>query len=171
MALTANVERSREYNTRSAETYSALPITHELRTILLTCMDPRVDPADVLGIERGDAVVIRNAGGRVTPEFFRSLGILGVVAQKEGLPREIDLVVMHHTDCGLCRLTDPEYAELMGGYLGTSSDEVEGHHLADPAEAVRLDVAKLQANPLVPETLTITGAVLDLDTGLVSFQD
>lgn len=85
-----------------------LTLTPDLRAVVLACADHRVDPAQVLGLELGEAVVLRNPGGRVTPAFISELAVLATVAQLEGLETGFELIIVHHTDCGLTRLDGPE---------------------------------------------------------------
>ncbi len=107
--LTTLLDRNRNF----AEQFAAgdLKISPRMSTILLTCLDARVDPAHLFGLGLGDALVIRNAGGRVTPAVMRDLGILGVLAaavsQPETRAMRPELVVIHHTDCGMSRLANP----------------------------------------------------------------
>src|SRR5689334_17435314 len=79
-----------------------------LRAMLITCADHRVDPAHILGLALGDAVVIRNIGGRITPATLQMMGLLGMVTQAEGInmANGLNLVILHHTDCGITRLVD-----------------------------------------------------------------
>ena len=104
-------------------------------TILLTCLDARVDPAHIFGLALGDAYVIRNAGGRITPGVIQDLGVLGVLASN--MPgtsfRQLELVVIHHSDCGMSRLVNPAMQEQLAAKLGVSIDEVAGMAITDPA--------------------------------------
>ena len=99
--LTTLLDRNRSF----AEQFAAgnLKISPRMSTILLTCLDARVDPAHLFGLGLGDALVIRNAGGRITPAVMGDLGILSVLAaaftQPGTSPRQPELVVIHHTDC------------------------------------------------------------------------
>ncbi len=160
-----------ERNRQSLDGFSPIPLQLNLPAIVLTCMDPRVHPADALGIGRGDAVVIRNAGGRVTPEFVRDIAILGVVARTESLEsgdnfdNEFELVIMQHTDCGITRLANPNFAGLAASYLEVEPEQLENEHLTDPFQAVVTDIKKLRSNPMIPDTLSISGVVFDVETG------
>src|SRR5689334_23652269 len=89
-------------NERYAEAeFGELPSLPSRGLVILTCMDHRLDPLAALGLEPGDAMVIRNAGGRVTPAFLRDLRILELVAAKRGGSLdELELVLMQHTQCG-----------------------------------------------------------------------
>ncbi len=105
-SFTTLLDRNRNF----AEQFKAgsLSIRPRMSTIILTCVDSRVDPAHIFGLGLGDAVVMRNAGGRITPEVMRDLAILGVLAANMSGPSTMqpELIVMHHTDCGMCRLAN-----------------------------------------------------------------
>lgn len=134
-----------------------------LMAVVLACADHRVDPAHVLGIDLGDAVVLRNAGGRVTPDALTNLTVLATVAAVEELPAGFEVIVMHHTDCGLSRLGGPRHAGLLAGYFGVPEEEVPD--VLDPQASVRFDVDRLRA--LLPETVKVSGLVHDIATGKV----
>jgi carbonic anhydrase len=140
-------------------------LTPNLKALVLTCADHRVDPAHVLGLDLGEAVVLRNPGGRVTPAFIQSLAVLGAVAAADGLEPGFELIVMHHTDCGITRLETPDHAAMMGSYFGVDGDAVPGKHLRDPREAVRVDLETLRSNPFIPRTLVASGIVYDVESG------
>jgi carbonic anhydrase len=114
-----------------------------------------------------EAIVIRNPGGRVTPDFLRSLAVLAVVAMTENLSAAYELILMQHTDCGLSHLSPETNADVLASFFGVTSDEVANKQLGDPREAVRRDVSLLRSNPLVPRTLVVSGLVYDVDTGRV----
>jgi carbonic anhydrase len=141
-------------------------ITPDLKALVLTCADHRVDPAHVLGLDLGEAVVLRNAGGRVTQAFIQNLAVLAVVAAVEGLEPGFELIVMHHTDCGITRLDTPDHTAVIAGYFGVVEEAVPDKHLSDPRLAVRADLETLRANPLIPATLVASGIVYDVDTGV-----
>lgn len=143
----------------------ALEISPRLRALVLTCGDHRVDPAHVLGVDLGEAVVLRNVGGRVTPAFIQNLAVLATVGAVEGLATGFELVVMHHTDCGTSRLGGPEYAPLLAGYFGISEADVAARHVTDPVASVRADIELLRSHPLLPRTLIVSGIVYDVDSG------
>ena len=145
---------------------SALP---NVRAIIITCADPRVDPAYILGIKPGDAVVIRNIGGRVTPGLLEQLGLLGQIGaatkQVPGGGGEFHLIVMHHTDCGMTRLADSP--KELAHYFQISESEVKQKAAGDPRAAIAVDVAALRAIPVLPSTWLLSGLVYDVATGLV----
>ena len=135
--------------------------------VILTCMDHRVDPLAALDLEVGDAMVLRNAGGRVTPAFLRDLEVLGRVAAKRGGDLgELELILMQHTSCGAGSLAedDPERA---AAYLGVPADRLEERSPTDPWAGVRADVEVLAADQSVPGSITVTGVVYDVDARTV----
>lgn len=155
-------------NTRRADSLSTVSrsLTPALRTIVLTCADHRVDPSHVLGLQPGDAIVLRNPGGRVTGDVLRSLLVLSTVAALEGIDAGFEILVMHHTDCGLARLDSPEHAQLVADYIGINENDVPKLAVADPWRAVNYDVQRLREVVRAPDT-TVTGLVYDLDSGTV----
>ena len=137
------------------------------QTIVLTCADPRVDPAAVLGFGIGEAVVIRNVAGRVTPATMRTLALLGAIARKEAGDPQGDwaLLVVHHTDCGITRILDQE--EALASEFGVTPDQLDTNELRDPRRTLAADVSRLQANPFLPRNLAIAGLLYDVQTGLL----
>lgn len=141
-------------------------LTPSLRTVVIACADHRADPAHILGLEPGEAVVLRNPGGRVTNDVLRSLLVLSTIAAVDDLGSGFEIVVVHHTDCGLRRLASPEHAPLIASYVGVSAEEVTDLALADPLTAVRRDVDRLRS--VVSPGTTVTGLVYDLESGGVN---
>ena len=144
----------------------ALP---NVKAIVIGCADMRVDPADILGIKPGEAVVMRNIGGRITPGLLEELGLLGRIGEVAGeIPGgggEFHLIVLHHTDCGSTRLVgDPA---MLAHYFQIPEKEVAAKSVADPRKAVAVDVAALRAIPALPASWLISGLVYDVATGLV----
>src|SRR5436190_10399332 len=151
------LERNARFAKASGEPAPALP---RLRTLVITCADQRVDPAQVLGLELGDALVIRNGGGRVTPAVLQNLAMLAAVGRIEKEPEGgFEIVLMQHTDCGVARLQGPEYEELLGAYFGIPPAELPSKSIADPRGGIRADIEALASNPLVPGSLSVTGLV------------
>ena len=140
-----------------------------LKAVIIGCADMRVDPAQVLGIKPGEAVVMRNIGGRVTPGLLEEFGLLGRIGEvAETIPGgggEFHLVVMHHTDCGMTRLAGD--AAALAHYFQISEGEVPQKSAGDPRAAVAVDVAALRAVPALPGQWLISGLVYDVATGLV----
>ena len=144
-----------------------LSLMPALRVAIVGCVDPRVDPAHVLGIELGEAAVIRNIGGRITPATLQAMGMLRAIPQAEGMTPEIgfNLIVLHHTDCGITRLQ--AYPAMLAAYFGIDTDELATKAIADPYAAVALDVAMLKTNPLLPRDWLVSGLVYDVATGRI----
>jgi carbonic anhydrase len=135
------------------------------RMIIVGCVDPRVDPAIVLGVRLGEAVVIRNIGGRITPATQRTLALLAVIARRGGTQPGAgwNLVVVHHTDCGISRLVD--HPEALAAELGTIPDALDRGSITDPRASLAVDLATLRANPALPPGLIVSGLLYDTDTG------
>jgi carbonic anhydrase len=128
------------------------------KVAVLACMDARLDPARVLGLEEGDAHVIRNAGGVVTEDALRSLAI----SQHELGTEEI--VLLHHTKCGMQTFTDDEFAEKLEREAGTRP-EWRAHAFADLEQDVRDSIETIRNSPFIPRTGSVRGFVYDVDTG------
>jgi carbonic anhydrase len=167
------LKRNREYAAQQSASGAPMPLLPEsllsVKAIIIGCADMRVDPAYVLGIKPGEAVVIRNIGGRVTPEVLEELGLLGRIGEvAEAIPAdggEFHLIVLHHTDCGSTRLAgDPS---LLAHYFRIPEKEVAAKSVPDPRKAVAVDVAALRAIPALPDEWLISGLVYDVSTGLV----
>ena len=165
-----NLDLMLQRNKESASPMPSLPQSLQtLKAVILGCADMRVDPAQVLGIKPGEAVVMRNIGGRVTPgllEEFGLLGRIGEVAQTiPGGGEEFHLIVLHHTDCGSTRLVgDPA---LLAHYFQIPEKDVEAKSVRNPRKSVAVDVAALRAIPALPGEWLISGLVYDVATGLV----
>jgi carbonic anhydrase len=140
-----------------------------VKAFIIGCADMRVDPAHVLGIKPGEAVVIRNIGGRITPGLLEQLGLLGRIGEvaKEipGGGGEFHLIVLQHTDCGITRLAgDPA---MLARYFQIQQAELNKKAVTNPREAVAVDVAALRAIPALPGDWLVSGLVYDVATGLV----
>jgi carbonic anhydrase len=144
----------------------ALP---HVKAIVIGCADMRVDPADILGIKPGEAVVFRNLAGRITPGLLEQLGLLGRIGEVAGtIPGgggEFHLIVLQHTDCGITRLVGNP--EMLGRYFEIPEAELKGKAVGDPRAAVAADVASLRAIPGLPSEWFVSGLVYDVATGLV----
>jgi carbonic anhydrase len=140
-----------------------------VKAVIIGCADMRVDPSHVLGIKPGEAVVMRNIGGRITPGLLEQLGLLGRIGQVAGaIPGgggEFHVVVLHHTDCGITRLVND--IALLTRYFQIQEEELKTKAVSDPRAAVAVDVAALRAIPALPGAWLISGLVYDVTTGLV----
>lgn len=138
------------------------------KVMIIACVDPRCDPADIFGLKHGEAAVIRNVGGRINPPTLQALGLVRAVGKNIGV--EIgpgwNMIILHHTDCGItpCLQHAPE---LLAKNLGVSVDDLKNMAISDPYEAVAIDIAALKQNPQLPPGMMVTGLVYDVATGLV----
>jgi len=155
-----------ERNTRFAETAFApeLKMMPSTGTIVVGCVDPRVDPAFVLGLEQGEVAVIRNIGGRVSKALMETLAVLRVVAQANGREGARNLVLLHHTDCGIigCHHLAPD---VLARHLGVETAALDGLAIDDPYKSVAHDIDELKANEQLPDELVVSGLVYDVSTG------
>ena len=137
-----------------------------LKTMVIACADPRVDPAHVLGLANGEALIIRNLGGRYTPATLQTMAALRAVAQAEGgTPAGWNLIVLQHTDCGITRLADN--ADILAPMFGIEAADLATKAIGDPRCAVAVDVAAIKANPFLPAEFIVSGLVYDVHNGLV----
>jgi carbonic anhydrase len=137
------------------------------RAMIIGCVDQRVDPAHVLGLGLGEAIVIRNVGGRITPATLETMGMLARIAQVGGgAPAgEFHLIVLQHTHCGITRLDqDPD---MLASYFDIGKEGLLAKAITDPRAAVTVDVAALKAIPTLPANWLVSGLVYDVATGLV----
>lgn len=168
--LTPLLERNEQF----ARTYSpaalGLPV---VPVLVVTCLDHRVDPAIVLGLQLADAPVIRNAGGRVTDAVIDDIAYLSFLAEQlRGGEGEADtlfeVAVIHHTYCGTGFLADPSFRQRAAEATGLSEAELETSAVAEPHATVKADVERLLASPLLSAKVSVSGHVYDIATGLVT---
>lgn len=129
-----------------------LPMPPDRHVAVLTCMDARLDPAAFLGLEEGDAHVIRNAGGRAA-DALRSLVI------SEQLLGTTQIVVIHHTDCGMLTFSNDDLHTKLKQELGTDADHIDFLPFKDLEQSVRDDVAFLRKSPLIPQSIELSGFI------------
>ena len=156
-------------NQRFAATFQGadMPILPKLRTVLLSCVDARVDPAHVLGIELGEAVVIRNNGGRVTRPVIEEIATLAALVNimTEGREPGFHVILMQHTQCGAQRLADPDMQRRL---LDTLGIDVSEYAITDQASDLATDIDRLSAAPEVPDAVTVSAMLYDVATGTAS---
>ncbi|MBI2468194.1 MAG: carbonic anhydrase [Candidatus Rokubacteria bacterium] len=157
MSVTDELLRNNE---RYAKTFDkgGLPLPPARHVAVVACMDARLDVHELLGLQEGDAHVIRNAGGAVTEDAIRSLGI----SQRLLGTREI--ILIHHTDCGMLTFTDEEVKRQIQGETGIRPPfALEA--FPDLDADVRQSIARIKANPFVPRKDSVRGFIYDVKTG------
>jgi carbonic anhydrase len=139
-----------------------------LRLFVITCLDPRVDPAHFLGLELSDAIVVRNVGGRVTPEVINDIAFISQIAENV-LPDGpvFEVAVIHHTQCGSGALADDTFRRRYAQRIGAEESTLREHAILDPAATVTSDVERLRSAPAISPRITVSGHVYDVVTGLV----
>jgi carbonic anhydrase len=140
--------------------HAGLAAAPRLKVAIVTCMDARIDPGRVFGLEAGDAHVIRNAGGVVTDDVIRSLSI-----SQHHLGTD-EILVVQHTQCGLLTFTDEAFARDLE--LATGARPAwDGRAFADLEESVRDGVNRIRSDPFIPRTENVSGYVYEVETGRV----
>jgi carbonic anhydrase len=149
---------------RNAEAYAAsfdkgdLPLPPARKLAVLACMDARLNPYALLGLQEGDAHMIRNAGGVVTDDGIRSLAISQRLLGTE------EIVLIHHTDCGMRTLTDDAFKRSIQDETGIKP-EWAAEAFDDLDEDVRQSLARIRASPFIPRKESVRGFVYDVETG------
>jgi len=129
---------------------------------VLTCMDARIHPEAALGLEIGDAHMIRNGGGRASDDAIRSLVISTTLLGTQ------EFAVMHHTDCGMLTFTNDDLRKKLADERGVDASAVDFLPFPDLEQSVRDDVATIESSPLLPDGIEVTGWVYDVKTGKIS---
>lgn len=139
-----------------------------LRLFVVTCLDPRVDPAHVLGLGLSDAIVVRNVGGRVTQEVINDVAFIGQIAENVLADGPLfEVIVIHHTQCGAAALADDDFRSQYARRIGAEESSLREHAILDPATTVTSDVQRLRSASAIPSRVTVSGHVYDVVTGLV----
>jgi carbonic anhydrase len=171
--LDSMLRRNKDFAARQSAAGTLMPslprALPNVKAIVIGWADMRVDPAHVLGIKPGEAVVMRNIGGRITPGVLEELDLLGrigeVAGQTPGGGGEFHIIVLQHTDCGITRLVgDPA---MLGDYFQIQEGELRKKAVNDPRAAVTADVAALRAIRALPGEWLISGLVYNMASGLV----
>jgi len=151
---------------RNAERYAEgftkaeLPLPPARRVAIVACMDARLNPYGLLGLTEGDAHVIRNAGGVVTDDEIRSLSISQRLLGTE------EIMLIHHTDCGMLTFTDDEFRRRIQQETGIKP-EWAAEAFDDLEADVRQSIARIKASPFIPKKESIRGFIYDVRTGRI----
>ena len=135
-----------------------LPMPPGRKIAIVACMDARLNPYGLLGLQEGDAHVIRNAGGVITDDEIRSLSISQRLLGTE------EIVLIHHTDCGMLTFTDDEFKRSIQDELGIKP-EWAAEAFPDLDEDVRQSIARVNASPFIPKKDSVRGFVYEVETG------
>jgi carbonic anhydrase len=135
-----------------------LPSAPAKRIAIVACMDARLDPYEVLGLTIGDAHVIRNAGGVITDDEIRSLAISQHLLGTE------EIMLIHHTDCGMLKVSNDEFHQLLEDHSG---ERPQWHTMSfsDIEWSVRDSIERIKASPFIPRTDAVRGFIFDVHTG------
>lgn len=166
----ANLEPALERNRAFAAAggHEGAVVFPNLRLFVVTCLDPRVDPAHFLGLELSDAMVVRNVGGRVTPEVINDVAFIAKIG--EALVPDgplFEVAVIHHTQCGAGAFADDSFRRDYAQRIGADEAALREHAVLDPAATVTQDVERLRSASAVPPRVRVSGHVYDVATGLV----
>lgn len=164
----SNLDILKDRNRVFAETFAhgEMPPLPRLGTLILTCIDARVDPAHVLGLELGEAVVFRNNGGRVTPGFLDEVTALSaLVTRLSGAPEaSFEIVLVEHTKCGAQAFADPDFRAQLQARTGV---DVSASIVTDPETNLLEDVARLRDAPHLSGGITVAAMLYDVEQGVV----
>ncbi len=139
-----------------------------LRLFVITCLDPRVNPAHFLGLGLGDAMVVRNVGGRVTREVINDVAFIAQIAENMIPDRPLfEVAVIHHTQCGTGALADDTFRRRYAERIGVEESTLRDHAVLDPAATVARDVGRLRSARSISPRVTVSGHVYDVMSGLV----
>jgi carbonic anhydrase len=163
------LQRNRDFaDTDAKNRVPQIPFIPNRQLYVITCIDPRVDPADILGLELGDAIVARNVGGRVTASVLQDVAWISYLHEVKTPGAEwFEIAVIHHTDCGSGLFADDE---LRHGFAARGFDDLELARLPvlDPLATARADVAILLDYPDLSSEVRVSGYAYDLATGLLT---
>lgn len=164
------LDRNRAFAATGAkDKVPAIPFIPNLQAYVLTCIDPRVDPAGILGLELGDAIVARGIGGRVTDAVLADLAWVCHLHETKTPDADwFELAVVHHTDCGSALFADDELRRGFAARYGYDDAALSALAVLDPGETARADVATLLAAPQLAPQVSVSGYAYDIETGLLT---
>ena len=163
---TAALERNRAF--AAAGGHEGAVVFPNLRLFVITCLDPRTDPAHFLGLELSDAMVVRNVGGRVTPEVINDVAFISQISETVLLDGPLfEVAVIHHTQCGTGALADHDFRHRYAERIGADESTLLEHAVLDPAATVAGDVERLRSASAISPRIAVSGHVYDVVSGLV----
>lgn len=132
---------------------------------LITCMDSRIDPLAVMGMDAGDMKILRNAGARVTDDVLRTLVLATYLLDVNRI------IVMPHTDCRMAKSTETQVHETILERSGVDTRSLEFRTIDDPLRTLEADVQRIRSFPFIPDNVAVVGAMYDVETGLLRLYD
>jgi carbonic anhydrase len=160
----STIDQFLDANRQFAETFDRgdLPMPPARRAAVVVCMDARLHPARFLGLDLGDAHVIRNAGGRASDDAIRSL----IISSR--LLGTNEFAVVHHTDCGMLTFSNEDLRERLQAETGQNASGIDFLPFTDLEESVREDVRRIRESPFLDPDIPVRGFIYDVRTGLLS---
>ena len=165
--MTSLLERNEQF----AASYTPAPLgPPAAQLLILACLDHRADPAAILGLRLGDAIVIRNTGGRVTEAVIDDIAYLTYLAgqlfgEQAFAASGYEVAIIQHTQCGAGFLADPGFRRHAAAATGIPEATLEASAVDDPHTTVKADVQRLLASPLLHPAVRVSGHVYDIATG------
>jgi carbonic anhydrase len=169
-ASAANIDTALERNRAfaAAGDHQGAVVFPNLRLFVITCLDPRTDPAHFLGLGLSDAIVLRNVGGRVTPEVINDVAFISQITENV-LPDGplFEVAVIHHNQCGSGALVDDTFRRRYAERIAVDESSLREHAVLDPVETVSRDVELLRSASAISPRVSVSGHAYDVITGLV----
>lgn len=164
------LERNKAFaDTDAKSRVPEIPFIPNALSFVVTCVDPRTEPAAFLGAELGDAIVLRTIGGRVTPAVLRDIAYISYLLETKAPDGPwFELAVIHHTECGSTFLADEALRHDFAQRSGFDEDALAALPAVDPHQTVRTDVELLRSAPQISPKIKVSGHVYDVKTGLVT---
>jgi carbonic anhydrase len=132
---------------------------------IVTCMDSRINPLSVVGMRSGDVKILRNAGARVTEDVLRTLVLATYLLNVDRI------LVMPHTDCRMAQSDESNIHELIESKFGVDTRSLEFRVTKDQEAALKSDITRIRAYPLIREGVSVAGAIYDVKTGKIDFKN
>jgi len=156
-------------STDARQNMPPLPFIPRLNLYIVTCIDCRVDPAEILQIKLGEALVQRNIGGRVTPAVIRDIAYASYLVETKAPEGPwFEVAIIHHTDCGSTLLADDDLRHGFAQRVGIDERTLAETPVLDPVRTVRTDVERVLWAGEIPPDVLVSGHVYDVQTGLVT---
>jgi len=150
-----------EANAEFVKNFKSQELTGQARKglAIITCMDSRIDPLRIVGMQPGDAKILRNAGARVTEDVLRTLVLATYLLNVDRV------LVMPHTDCRMASGTEDEVHAAIKERSGVDTRGIEIRTVKDQVAALNADLVRIKSFPLLPSELSVTGAIYDVKSG------